>query len=267
MQSNPPFIGNSHLDLESLPRTPIASWAHIRTQTRSQVQEASIAKSKSWDLEPGEIFSRHADITTAHYVCADVDVDLLLQQRACRGSAGVCLLELGCGVGSFLQRLLQASPHGAADSWPAVNWDRSYGITGAHANDILPQLLQQGIVKRFNLDSLWEELHSPSKPVSGAFDLVVGRHVFGHLIDPLGCACCAFEQLAPGGLLCLIEKFKLSDNKHPLADDCRYKLLPSLGMQSIANYLKDCEGHISQLELQEQVPSLRSLLRFWEQLG
>ena len=96
---------------------------------------------------------------------------------------GHCLLDVGCGNGSFLRRMKQ------------LGWEVEGIEPDSRACDVVSQALN---VPVHNMPA--EEMHKLQKQ----FDIITLSHVIEHLVDPTFVLQSCFKLLFPGGILSII---------------------------------------------------------------
>jgi len=101
----------------------------------------------------------------------------------------VKVLDLGCGTGALLDRILRLN----------APFEKYTGI------DISPDMLKRALAKYSDERILFYCLDINSEPLpTGNFDLIVSAWAFEHFDDPKSVVIKAWEQLNPGGSMLLL---------------------------------------------------------------
>ncbi|CAJ1376058.1 unnamed protein product [Effrenium voratum] len=210
----------------------LEQWVSVRRRTRSEALEALLRRRQErqlWRLAAGEGLDwQH--IRNEYYLCTvpvgakqvEVSLDDCIDAFTAAGGTGVCLLDLGCGVGALLARLRRDKAKAAL-----LDWSSSFGVTSVHDFDIsmftpppgYPDFFEMQLL-RFNLDFLAE--HADTDLAGKRFDIITSHYCWCHLQDPLGALSCAFGLLSCGGVLLFMEPLHVPSGSLPYTDHRLY---------------------------------------------
>jgi SAM-dependent methyltransferase len=130
--------------------------------------------------------ARHARLFQALYTCPAARAqDAAYEARLRPALGGRRVLEIGCGTGWNAQRM------------------RALGAASVEGIDISPDMLDEA-QERAN-EALSFRLHDCHEPMTGQYDVILGRAILHHLNWRLVLPRLYEENLAPGGLMLFME--------------------------------------------------------------